>query len=616
MRILYLHGVGLGDPATGWLKGLNRGLASIDAEPVSVDEVIAPQYRDLLKATGIESTHPPVTYDAAVDDRDARRAFERRQGQVELLVRDFQEVRAFGLGRVPDSVVTGLQESLLDSAPLDVLKQVKNYLTDAGLRGAVLQRILDDLVDVEEVVLIGHSLGSVIAIDLLDHLPATVHVRRLITIGSPAGTPALYQNSQRILARFPYSRVDDWSNFLDPLDGVTAGRGLATIFPGAQDFSVRGASTHRSYDYLSQPAIATLVDRAVHPGADATRGTGLARRLTDDELTVLVTLRFADAVGSHIPKRQTRERYQDALSVVRDLYVSDLTDQADAQHLPPELATLADGKLPRLPRIWDLSEVISRVVVLAYSNLVAPYEIDTGDAAIDAISSITQHLGYPAETAAQVCAAVESVNEHLDRRARWLGTRSRWALAAAGVTLLAAGPVGLAVAGGVGVAGAAVISGGLATASTASVAAAGGLAMLSGIAGTAGMVAAAAATARPGPKAVVLDPTSIAIQVAVAHALQNVGEEFDDGLWERVVIAESELSAQINRLEPFSDPKAPSLEQLRAARDLISSLLSYLKKHRLAPEQALVSVSDPDRRHPTVSPSFALAKPISKILGK
>ncbi|ALG85275.1 hypothetical protein [Gordonia phthalatica] len=614
MRILYLHGVGLGDPATGWFDGLNRGLVAIQARPVDESEIIAPQYRDLLKVPEIESVHPPITY-TVVDDRDARRAFERRQGQVELLVRDFQEVRAFGLGRLPDSVVNGLQESLLDSAPLDVLKQVKNYLTDEGLRGAVLQRILDDLDgDVDEIVLIGHSLGSVIAIDLLDHLPESVHVRRFITVGSPAGTPALYRNSQRILKRFPYSRVDDWSNFLDPLDGVTAGRGLATIFPGAQDFSVRGASTHRAFDYLSQPAIATLVDRALHPGPDGARRVSTARRLTDNELTVLVTLHFADAVGLHIPKRATRERYQDALSVVRDLYVSDLLEQAETHQLPPELTTLSEGKLPRLPRIWDLSEVISRVVVLAYSNLVSPYEIDTGDAAFGAISAIMNHLGYSTETAEQVCEAVESVNAHLDRRARWLGPRSRWALAAAGVALLAAGPVGLAVAGGVGAVGVAAISGGLATASTASIAAAGGLAMLSGIAGTAGMVAAAAATARPGPKAVVLDPTSIAIQVAVAHALKNVGEEFDDGLWERVMMAESELSAQINRLEPFSDPRAPSLEQLRSSRDLISSLLGYMKKHRLAPEKALVAVSDPDRRHPTVMPS--LAKPISKILGK
>lgn len=608
MHILYLHGVGLGDPATGWFDGLNRGLVAIRARPVDESEVIAPQYRDLLKVPEIESIHPPVTY-TVTDDRDARRAFERRQGQVELLVRDFQEVRAFGLGRLPDSVINGLQSSLLDSAPLDVLKQVKNYLTDEGLRGAVLQRILDDLHHIDEIVLIGHSLGSVIAIDLLDHLPESVHVRRFITVGSPAGTPALYRNSQRILKRFPYSRVDDWSNFLDPLDGVTAGRGLATIFPGAQDFSVRGASTHRAFDYLSQPAIATLIDRALHPGPDGTRRASTARRLTDNELTVLVTLHFADAVGVHIPKRSTRERYQDALSVVRDLYVSDLIEQAETLQLPPELTTLSEGKLPRLPRIWDLSEVISRVVVLAYSNLVSPYEIDTGDAAFGAISAIMHHLGYSAETAEQVCEAVESVNTHLDRRARWLGPRSRWALAAAGVALLAAGPVGLAVAGGVGVVGAAAISGGLATASTASVAAAGGLAMLSGIAGTAGMVAAAAATARPGPKAVVLDPTSIAIQVAVAHALKKVGEEFDDGLWERVMIAESELSAQINRLEPFSDPRAPSLEQLRSSRDLISSLLGYLKKHQLAPEQALVSVSDPDRR-------LVLSKPISKILGK
>ena len=46
-----------------------------------------------------------------------------------------------------------------------------------------MRNILDHLPSRGDTVLIGHSLGSVIAIDLLDHLPENLHVRRFVTIG-------------------------------------------------------------------------------------------------------------------------------------------------------------------------------------------------------------------------------------------------------------------------------------------------------------------------------------------------------------------------------------------------------------------------------------------------
>ncbi|MGB3698792.1 MAG: hypothetical protein WBA05_15300 [Gordonia sp. (in: high G+C Gram-positive bacteria)] len=520
MHILYLHGVGDGDPEQSWLAGLNRGMQALGEQPISADEVVAPRYSAILQVAGIKSTHPPITY-SEKHDRDARRVFERRQAGVERDIRELDDIRSFRLNQLPDGAVEAMQSAFIQAAPLGVLKQVKNYLTDEGLRGAVLQQILDALPFTDQVILIGHSLGSVIAIDLLDHLPESMHVRRFITIGSPAGSPILHKNSRRILKRFPYSRVADWSNFVDPLDGVTAGRGLASLFPGAQDFWVKGAGKHASGDYLQNRAIATLVRDTVRPRSDLVHaGADLTARLSDDEAGVLLTLEFATAVGHSIPKKQkeVRERYEDALEVVRDVYVQELIQQSAGRGLPDELVDLVAGRQPVLPRRWDLSEVVARVVVLTYSNAVAPYEIDTGDAAVEAIPHVMRVLGYPSGTATKIQDAIRSVNEHLDSRRTLFGTKTRWAMAAAGVALLAAGPVGLAMAGAAGTVGAAAITSGLAAFGPGGMA--GGLAMLSGLAGTGGMVTAAAATARPGNSAVLLDPTSIAIQVAIAHSLR------------------------------------------------------------------------------------------------
>ena len=122
--------------------------------------------------------------------------------------------------------------------------------------------------------LIAHSLGTVIAIDLLDHLPEELQVRRFITIGSPANIRALHQGSERLLKKFPYAHVDDWSNFLNVGDIVTGGRGLANTFPGAQDFLLNSIGGHDAGIYLGRPR----GRRAGRRRAVPEQGTGRGQR--------------------------------------------------------------------------------------------------------------------------------------------------------------------------------------------------------------------------------------------------------------------------------------------------------------------------------------------------
>ncbi|MGB3698791.1 MAG: hypothetical protein WBA05_15295 [Gordonia sp. (in: high G+C Gram-positive bacteria)] len=85
------------------------------------------------------------------------------------------------------------------------------------------------------------------------------------------------------------------------------------------------------------------------------------------------------------------------------------------------------------------------------------------------------------------------------------------------------------------------------------------------------------------------------------------------------MIAENELSAQINRLAPFSDAKAPTLVKLNAARDTITSLLGYMREHDLIPAAILPAVSDPETvaNSPTVPvAAFQIGKPVTKLFAK
>ncbi|WP_440714170.1 hypothetical protein [Gordonia sp. FQ] len=600
MKVVYLHGVGPdGDADHEWLAALNGSLATLGAEPIDERDVVAPRYAALLGTTGLSVAHPKNTYKEK-DDRAARRAFERRQAQVERTIRHFEDVKTFGFHRISGAMVHPIQSAAINAAPIAELKQVKNYLTDEKTRAAVLQRIIDDLPHKDDIILIGHSLGSVIAIDLLDNLPSGVHVQRFITIGSPAGSPVLYQGRARILKRFPYSRVDDWSNFLDPADAVTAGKGLAALFPGAQDFMITGATGHRSPSYLRHPAIATLVDQILNPGKDVViASSAVVPRLTEDQASTLATIEFANHVTDKIDDDERANRFEDAVSVLRDNYVAELIEQSTGHAIPQEIEELGKGRMPNLPRRWDLAEAIALTVVLANTNLIAPHEIDTGDAALQAIVPFMVQLGYPTGTGKKVQAAVQEVNDHLSG-SRWSpSTTTRVAMAAVGVALLAAGPVGVAMAGAAGTAGAAAVTSGLAAFGPGGMA--GGMAMLTGLGGTGGMVAAAAATARTGGENLVLDPTSLAIRVATAQALRDVGEPFDDNLWQDIADAETGLAADYNRMETFSDPKSPALKKIDAARTTLTGLQGYMFAHGLVPDDFEAPLRDGSAPQPSGS---------------
>ena len=54
-----------------------------------------------------------------------------------------------------------------------------------------------------DLIVVAHSLGSVLALDLLYHLPAAVDVKLLVTVGSPLGRDLVRRHLRRIRDRFP-----------------------------------------------------------------------------------------------------------------------------------------------------------------------------------------------------------------------------------------------------------------------------------------------------------------------------------------------------------------------------------------------------------------------------
>ncbi|MCC2317689.1 hypothetical protein [Cellulomonas chengniuliangii] len=167
-------------------------------------------------------------------------------------------------------------------------REVAYYLADAGIRtlvqGVVLRSVEAAVRDGHtDLVVVGHSLGSVVAYDVCHSLPAGLAVRLFATTGSPLGLRVV----RRRLAgpgegseRRPVPGVihpwepmaPAWVNAYDVRDVVALVHPLAPLFTGG-DAAIRDertdnpSSPHSVEDYLADPDVAGPLVRAL-TGAD------------------------------------------------------------------------------------------------------------------------------------------------------------------------------------------------------------------------------------------------------------------------------------------------------------------------------------------------------------
>jgi DNA-binding FrmR family transcriptional regulator len=303
--------------------------------------------------------------------------------------------------------------------------------------------------------------------------------------------------------------------------------------------------------------------------------------MNDAEASALLLQHFADCVARNIKDADRAQRYRATLKLLRDDFAAQLSHQAaSGQLLAPEMQELIAGKLAPLPHRWELHDAVGELVVLALTNCVTPYEIDTGDAQIRALEDISVEMGFRRHIGSTVARALNEVSGCVSGKGGvpW----GRVLTAAAGVALLAAGPVGLIVAAPAGVAGAAAIVGGLAAFGPGGMV--GGLAMLGGLAG-AGAAAAAGAAVGGGGGSEGSAPNleSLMLRIAAEHARKLLDLPFDNTLWYQLTDFEGQISAVINRLKAFDDPKSGKLTQLAGAQIAVNALLRFMIENGISP---------------------------------
>jgi hypothetical protein len=275
--VIYLHGVGGAQPR--WRRPV---AGALDDHAV---DLIAPTYDDLLTTAGsIHARRDPV---AVSDVHDAARgAYLARQRRLRDLITRVGEAthRAWPVSLPhPGEIADRLPLHSVLRSPFFGLDQMGRYLDDAARRAAVLHRVRSALLRAPRPrVVIGHSLGSVVAMDLL--ADPDIDVDLLITLGSPLAHPAVDVQ----LHGFPYRRLGAWLNVVHLVDPVPAGRGLSAIFPGVCDAFIsplpgqegsphvlsrlvtavtRAATSHLESTYLESPTVIAAMRDALRAPA-------------------------------------------------------------------------------------------------------------------------------------------------------------------------------------------------------------------------------------------------------------------------------------------------------------------------------------------------------------
>jgi hypothetical protein len=145
------------------------------------------------------------------------------------------------------------------------LRQVRLFLHDSNCKQAILARAAE-LVSSNTRVVIGHSLGSIVAYEALC-LPANWKIDTLVTIGSPLGIRHLVFDvltPKPVGDKGAWPRVQRWINIADRGDIVALEKPLAPRFGPVEDILVyNGWKSHDVTRYLNTPEVGAAIAAAL-----------------------------------------------------------------------------------------------------------------------------------------------------------------------------------------------------------------------------------------------------------------------------------------------------------------------------------------------------------------
>jgi hypothetical protein len=280
MKIVGIHGIGhtyLTAPQieSKWLPALQGGLEEAGFRRVNNKDFVAVSYGTLFRPQESRSGNVPKLNANDIQDEwekalleewwkeAAALSAENRSNQnsigEDLTIQgpDFE-----GRGRTSIIVQRGLKQLVKskyfkaigsEKVLIFGLKQVKEYLHNPSLKKYIQDRVVARVSD-DTKVIIGHSLGSIVAYECLCAHPEW-KVDLLLTLGSPLGIPNLIFDE---LTPRPegdkgqWPNVKTWVNIADRGDIVALEKMLAPKFGSVEDHLIyNGWESHSAESYLN-----------------------------------------------------------------------------------------------------------------------------------------------------------------------------------------------------------------------------------------------------------------------------------------------------------------------------------------------------------------------------
>lgn len=408
--LLHLHGVGDAVRNDAWYDALHSSLErhGIEVPPRASSRIIAPDYVELLKFPPTEGGSAPTrtVKDASPKDEALTRRAEYARRQAHSITELTGTVDSRGLRNIAGGIDLARMP-----LPRD-LRDSRHYLRNEALRRAVLHRVLGSLGGQRDLVIVAHSLGSLVAIDLLRHLPPGVRVRRLITLGSPAGVPGLWKSLPFQKDDFPFHQVGGWINVLNPFDVVTRGMGVNQLFPAAADVRIQLGASHSAALYLGHPVVGQVLAEVLRPPRTrVSHEKAIEVALSAHETDQMDALGFAHLVGAQMaPGKERTVRVQLALRTLRERTgrAMRLGREERGEPVPAVVDVLEAGDEPEFRFSHrPLEEQLFFAVLMGTSNPLAPYEIDLAAEHLAAVEALWRAYGYTGPEARRVASAVK-----------------------------------------------------------------------------------------------------------------------------------------------------------------------------------------------------------------
>jgi hypothetical protein len=283
MRLVMVHGRSQGGIdetklKKGWLDALAYGLARSNKKLPTETTIEFPYYGDLL-AQLVQQTSTPLTEDIKVKgpnpDPGADPAFRGEvigdfaaalgineadvqrelQGPTEKGPGNWEWVQATmrAIDRIP-----GVNSRVIDFFTRDVFV----YLTFPGVRREI-DKLIDAAIGAEPCVVLAHSLGTIVAYNVLRQRTGGFKCPRFVTVGSPLGVKAIKRSLDMPL-RSP-ACVGNWFNAFDERDFVALvalDQRNFKVTPGIENKNdVRNFTDNRHgiEGYLADPVVAAKI---------------------------------------------------------------------------------------------------------------------------------------------------------------------------------------------------------------------------------------------------------------------------------------------------------------------------------------------------------------------